>query len=250
MNFPQRVIKAGETDSKIVNAIQQRLIVLGISNLDGAGTFGANTTAAVKQFQAMHRDRFGNPLITDGKVGAITWGVLFDNVVTEQKAAPNAFLTKAIEIAETQIGVMEVPAGSNRGEKVEAYLASTNTPAGSFWCAAFVFWCFKNAAEDQGIVNPVFKTAGCLTHWEKTKGEKITKAQAINDPLLIKPGSIFIKDHGGGMGHTGIVTAVSAGFIETIEGNSNPSGSSNGIGVFRLKFRKINTIEKGFIIYE
>lgn len=249
MEFPQRIIKAGEADTEIVKAVQQRLIALGIANFEATGTFGPKTTAAVKQFQALHRDRFGNPLVTDGKIGSITWDILFDNVAPVQSDAPSGLLAKAIEIAQSQIGVMETPPGSNRGKEVDAYLASTNTPVGNFWCAAFIFWCFKKAAEELGIVNPVFKTAGCLAHWNNTKGQKITKAQAINNPMLIKPGSIFIKDHGSGLGHTGIVTGVSDGFIETIEGNSNPSGSSNGIGVFKLKFRKINTIEKGFIIY-
>ncbi|MRG48781.1 CHAP domain-containing protein [Chitinophaga sp. SYP-B3965] len=250
MEFPKRIIKAGETDRTIVKAIQQRLLALGIGDFEATGTFGPKTTAAVKQFQALHRDRFGNPLITDGKIGSITWEILFDNVAPVQNVAPTGLLAKAIEVAESQIGVMEKPPGSNRGAEVDAYLRSTNTPLGSFWCAAFIYWCFNEAAGTLSIVNPVVKTAGCLAHWNKTQATKITKAQAINDPMLIKPGSIFIKDHGGGLGHTGIVTAVSDGFIETIEGNSNPSGSSNGIGVFRLKFRKINAIEKGFIIYE
>ncbi|MGF6926081.1 hypothetical protein QFZ48_001581 [Chitinophaga sp. W2I13] len=249
MNYPNKVIKAGETNSQIVKAIQQRLIELGIGTLQGTGTFGPKTVSAVKQFQALHRDRFGNPLIVDGEVGAITWEVLFDDGVPEETNAPNTLLAKAIEVAESQIGVMEVPPGSNRGPQVEAYLASTNTPPGNYWCAAFVYWCFKKAAADLGIANPVVKTAGCLDHWNKTKALKITTAKAINNPSLIVPGSIFIKSHGGGFGHTGIVTAVNGGFIETIEGNSNPNGSSNGIGVFRIKFRKINSIEKGFIIY-
>ena len=249
MEFPQRIIKAGETDRTIVKAIQQRLLALGIGNFEATGTFGPKTTAAVKQFQALHRDRFGNPLITDGKIGSITWEILFDNVAPVQETAPSDLLAKAIEVAVSQIGVMENPPGSNRGREVDAYLQSTNTPLGSFWCAAFVYWCFREAASQLGIANPVFKTAGCLAHWNKTAGRKLPKAQALSNPSLIKPGSIFIKDHGSGLGHTGIVTAVSDGFIETIEGNSNPSGSSNGIGVFRLKFRKINSIEKGFIIY-
>lgn len=48
------------------------------------------------------------------------------------------------------------------------------------------------------------------------------------------------------MGHTGIVTSVSGGYIHTIEGNSNNNGSREGIGVFELT-RKIKSIENGFI---
>lgn len=249
MNYPNKIVKTGEANSAIVKAIQQRLITLGIGALQGTGTYGPKTVAAVKQFQALHRDKYGNPLIVDGEVGAITWEALFNVPATEQTHAPNALLAKAIAVAESQVGVMEDPPGSNRGTQVNAYLASTNTPPGNYWCAAFVYWCFKKAAAELGIPNPVYKTAGCLDHWNHTQGLKITTARAVNNPSLIVPGSIFIKNHGGGFGHTGIVTAISGGFIETIEGNSNPNGSSNGIGVFRLQFRKINSIEKGFIIY-
>ena len=55
--------------------------------------------------------------------------------------------------------------------------------------------------------------------------------------------------YGGGTGHTGIVESVSGGFINTIEGNTNESGSRNGIGVFKRQ-RKINSINKGFIEYK
>jgi hypothetical protein len=55
-------------------------------------------------------------------------------------------------------------------------------------------------------------------------------------------------DHGGGKGHTGIVTSRNGGYINTIEGNSNDGGSREGLGVFTLE-RKITTITKGFILY-
>lgn len=71
---------------------------------------------------------------------------------------------------------------------------------------------------------------------------------ASNNPSLLKPGQIFIIDHGRDFGHTGIIEFVEGGFIRTIEGNSNPTGSSNGIGVFQLT-RKIVKINKGFIQY-
>jgi hypothetical protein len=158
-------------------------------------------------------------------------------------------LERAVEMAVTQIGVMENPPKSNRGKEVRMYMESAGSQEGLFWCAGFVYWCFNEAARALGRPNPLVKTVGCLDHWRRTTADKILKNQAVDNPALIRPGSIFIKDHGRGMGHTGIVEKVENGFIRTIEGNSNTNGSSNGIGVFRLDFRKINTIEKGFIIY-
>lgn len=53
------------------------------------------------------------------------------------------------DIAESEIGVREVPPGSNRGPRVGAYqavcaLASTQ-PTGWPWCAAFVCWTIGQA---------------------------------------------------------------------------------------------------------
>lgn len=252
MQFPNRIIKEGETDINIVKAIQNRLKEVGIGDLSGTGIFGPKTTSAVKQFQALHRDAHGTPLISDGKIGSITWGVLFNtDPLAEAPAQPadSPLLIRAVEVAITQIGVMENPPGSNKGRDIKMYMESAGSREGLFWCAGFVYWCFNEAARQLGRPNPVVRTVGCLDHWRKTTANKILKNQAIQDPSLIRPGSIFIKDHGQGMGHTGIIESVENGFVKTIEGNSNSSGSSNGLGVFRLNFRKINSIEKGFIIY-
>lgn len=96
--------------------------------------------------------------------------------------------------------------------------------------------------------NPLVKTGGVINHWNNSTGKKIKPVDAVNNPAILKPGYIFFLDYGGGRGHTGIIEKVDGGFIHTIEGNSNPAGSSNGIGVFQLQ-RKIGKINKGFIAY-
>jgi hypothetical protein len=250
MNYPNRVIQSGETNKTVVKAVQTRLNELGFGPLEVIGIFGPKTTNAVKLFQATHHDQNGNPLEIDGKLGSVSWATLFgQQTVVSVDENTNKLLTEAIKVAASQVGVMEDPPGSNRGKKVEEYLASTGLDGGHYWCAAFVYWCFLKASETLGKKNPVFKTAHCMTHWNKTPGKKIAVADAVNKPSLIKPGHIFIINTGGASGHTGIVEKVEGGFIHTIEGNSNPQGSSNGIGVFRLK-RKISKINKGFIEYK
>lgn len=249
MIYPNRVIKEGEKDTKIVKAVQQRLIELGCTTLNATGTFGPKTVAAVKQFQATHRDQQGNPLEMDGKLGSISWNVLFDNPVEESRATGSDLATEAVKAAISCIGVMEKPPGSNRGPEVDKYLSCVGCPPGLFWCAAFVYSTFNDAAKKLGRSNPLVKTAGCIDHWNRTKAKKITTTEAINNPGLLKPGDVFIISHGGGAGHTGIVEKIEGGFVHTIEGNSNPAGSRNGIGVFRLQ-RKIGKINKGFLQYK
>ena len=250
MNYPKRVIQKGKANKPIVKAIQAKLNASGCGPITVDGDFGNKTFSAVKLFQSTRKDKNGNLLIADGKIGAITWEALFGaDTVVENNQAPNIFLTTLIEIANNEIGTREVPLGSNKGPKVKAYLNSVGLDEGFFWCAAFVYWCAEQAAQKLNRTNPVYKTAGCLSHWNNTTATKVKTADAINNTALVKVGSIFIIDHGAGMGHTGIVTGVHGGFINTIEGNSNPEGGSNGIGVFALE-RKINTIQKGFIIYK
>lgn len=249
MNYPNRLIKEGEKDVEIVKAIQQRLNQIGYGSFEGTGIFGPKTTSAVKQFQSQHRDPQGVPLTPDGKIGAITWQILFGTKsVPVVDKAEKGISAEAVKVAKTQIGVMESPPNSNKGPEVNQYLASVNCPPGNFWCAGFVYWCFNEAAKKLKRDNPACKTAGCLFHWNNSSGKKITTREAINNPSLIKPGAVFIMDHGKGMGHTGIISRVEGGFIYTIEGNSNSGGSRNGIGVFELT-RKIASINKGFIEY-
>lgn len=248
MNYPKRIVKKGEADKSIVKAVQKRLNAVGCGPLGEDGDFGNKTFMAVKQFQSNRLDQFGQPLIIDGQIGAITWWVLFGGMPGTGK--PNdPLLAKALDIAQANLGVKETPPNSNRGPEVENFLHSVGRNPGDAWCAAFVYWCFDEAAKSLGLQNPLHKTGHCLTHWNNTKGRKIAKNIAQNDISLVRPGQIFIIKVGTkGNGHTGIVTKVEGGFIHTIEGNTNPGHSSEGLGVFQLK-RKINTISAGFIDY-
>lgn len=249
MNYPGRLIKIGETDQAIVVAIVNALAGFGY-RLAAANTgFDASVGALVKLFQSQHFDAGGLPLKVDGKVGPMTWGALFGTTTTSMATGLAA---AALAEAVTQIGVMEQPPGSNRGPQVDAYLIEAGAPVGSFWCMAFVYWCFKHGGANQGIANIFPKTAGCLDAWNRVRtgmpSRILTKARALADPTLVKPGMVFILDHGGGLGHTGIIASVSGGSLATVEGNSNPNGSSNGIGVFALNRRKITDGElKGFL---
>lgn len=256
MPYPGRVIKRGEKDGDIVRAVQTRLNETGCGPIGVDGDFGADTERSVKLFQIRFADQDGGSLKVDGQVGPMTWGMLFGtrSVPTADKA-PSKLLAGALAFAATQIGVMEQPLGSNRGPEVDAYLRSVGldpTKGAYAWCAAFVYYCFQQAATRLGRANPVVKTAGVLDHWSKAGKAGVPRifgADALNNPALVKPGHIFILDYGGGAGHTGLVESVNGGKLVTIEGNTNDGGSREGIGVFRRTSRKIADVKKGFIDY-
>lgn len=250
MLFPGRLIKVGETNAAIVTAIATALAALGYPSTSPPGVFDNAFKSLVKLFQSQNVDEAGRPLEVDGEVGSMTWGALFG--ASTAAVTGGSLAISALGMAVSQLGVMEVPLGSNSGPVVNQYLASTNTPPGNFWCMAFVFWCFREAAAAASSSNPFPKTAGCLSAWNKVKASQptklITRAQAIANPSLVRPGQVFILDHGRGLGHTGFVRQAFGGPFKTIEGNSNATGGRNGLGVFELNRRKISDPTlKGFI---
>ena len=141
-----------------------------------------------------------------------------------------------IKKAITQLGVEEIPRGSNAGPEVEIYLRSVGLAKGYAWCMAFVYWVVNQSAIKTATKNPLKKTAGVLDQY------RACLSLVVKTPL---PGDVFIMDFGKGTGHTGFVEKVVGTKIHTIEGNTNDQGSREGYAVCRRK-REISTI-KAFI---
>lgn len=144
---------------------------------------------------------------------------------------------KALAQAITQLGQHENPLGSNWGKPVQDYLKSVGINFPASWCMAFVYWCFEQVSEGK---NPLVKTGGVLNAWNKAD----KKYRVTDNP---QPGDIFIMNFGKGLGHTGIVEKTDANFIYTIEGNSNDSGSREGIEVCRKQRPKTKIV--GYLRY-
>ncbi len=170
-NFPGHVIGLRDPDTRSIVLIQKRLNQLGCGPIAEDGVFGPQTEEAVELFQMRSADHFSLPLDMDGKVGPLTWASLFAAPeIATVTAAGSRLLAETLIFAATQIGVMEQPLGSNRGPEVDKYLQSVgiDPSQGSFpWCAAFVYFCFQQAAIGLGLANPVIKTAGVLDHWNR-----------------------------------------------------------------------------------
>lgn len=167
--------------------------------------------------------------------------------------SPNSDGDKFAKILSINRNVKEEPKGSNRGQMVSAYLASTGLGGGYPWCMAFVYYVFNELSKQLGQANPLPKTAGVMNHWNSApKDVKITIQQAKADPNLVRPGQIFIMSRPGkGLGHTGIVLGVDPQkrTFTTIEGNTNDqqSGEGDRVGVNVRKLDS-NTL-LGFLDY-
>lgn len=131
---------------------------------------------------------------------------------------------EVIEIARSQAGTLEYPAGSNEQKFGEWYGMN-----GQPWCAMFISWVLAKA----GFKNPLYR-ASYTPAWVdmfKAAGRWYTKPRRGDIVFFDFPDSVHRVQH------VGLVTRVNPdGSIRTVEGNtsSGPSGSQdNGGGVFR-----------------
>ena len=120
--------------------------------------------------------------------------------------------------AESQLGVIEWPAGSNKVKYNDWFYARSGS-AGA-WCMAFVQWIFARA----GLPLPV-KTASCtvLANYAKAHKQWVTAGY--------KPGDILFMHWGKDKAvteHVGIVKAVNGKYVTTYEGNTSLASQANG----------------------
>lgn len=159
--------------------------------------------AALRRFQSEATDWTGRPLKVDGQLGPRTrWALAISDLPRHRR--------DIVAIACSQVGVEEVPPGSNRGVAVDGYLKPTGLSAVP-WCAAFVCW--------------VLREAGCLEGLKFTPSAAQCLRQlrpAVSGPL---PGDVFGWVNPDGTGHVGFVigdapVSSGQGAIITCEGNS------------------------------
>jgi len=245
MTYPGRAVRKNDPRPNVVSAVQARLNEVGCGPLEADGVFGGDTESALKLFQTRRN------LLADGVVGPHTWAELFNDAPPPVIEAPVPLLAQVVAKGLSQDGVREDPGRPNRGPQVDQYLARVGLdPAkGYAWCASFAYWCFDEAARQLGVANPCVKTGGVLDHWARSPlSARVAAQDAFDDPRLIRPGALFVVDHGAGKGHMGIVVQVLAGEIATIEGNTNRAGSREGDGVYQ-KTRTVSSINVGFLDY-
>ena len=208
---------------------------LGLTGGGITNVFGPYTEQLVVNFQKTHG------LDADGIVGPQTWQALFE----EEQPKPTADLGwTALEIARTQVGVKEIPRGSNSGPDVLKYLRYAGGIAGQPWCVAFAAWCIGMAAQKLGIPMPIPNSLERRN--PRLSSSAIYKWGLLNHRITTKPepGDVFVVIGGDtGHYHTGLVASLAIGDrFQTIEGNSNSEGSANGESVvFRRNGRRLKT---------
>ena len=142
-------------------------------------------------------------------------------------------------IAESQIGTQEDSAHTNRGAAILKYQqASELDGQGWPWCAAFVDWCIAQCiAQFPAHIGtrlderPQTASAFGLQDWANDPAHGCL---VFSDPKKAARGDLIVFT----FSHCGIVTAAdNTGYLETVEGNTNPDGGRDGYEVCRKTTR-------------
>lgn len=137
----------------------------------------------------------------------------------------DAVIDRLLLVAGSQEGYHEARTGSDwNNDNAFGQWYGMNRAA---WCAMFVSWAANKAGIPESVI---YRHAYTPYGWKWFKDH----GRAVATP---KRGDIFYV-YSASMGvvhHVGIVESVGAGFVRTVEGNTNTSGSAQGDGVYRLK---------------
>lgn len=140
-----------------------------------------------------------------------------------------------IEVARGELGVTELPPGSNRVKYWDDWPGWQGQP----WCVAFLYWVFHHAGEGSAFFAGA-RTASCgtLYRWYKEQGQTVPIHEA-------RPGDIVILNFSGTSEtqHCGLVVdTLKMGYFQTIEGNTSQSGSQSNGGQVCLKTRNLSQV--------
>ena len=141
-------------------------------------------------------------------------------------------MSKLIEIAESQIGVVEEPINK---VKYNDWIYNKPTSGSAYaWCGAFVSWVFNEAGLPLGNIGLKRGFVGCPYAVERIS--KWGKLVTVPTEGCV----VFYEWNGDGrFDHTGIfVKDLGGGLFEAIEGNTSFKDNSNGGQVMRRSDRK------------
>jgi hypothetical protein len=230
-------------NKKDIMKIQSWLSLFAMSNpnagttTDVDGDFGGATEKAVMNYQK------AKGLTQNGIVDKSTFDLLGEPMKNAFEGNINGanlrqlVINTATNHLKNHPFELNIKGQSNMGPWVRAYMEG-HEGTSWFWCMGFVQAIIDQAASLQG---KNFKTLMPLTFSCDTVGTTglqkglLSRFTAVrNNPSLVKPGDVFLlQKTPNDWIHTGIIISIGNGVFETIEGNTNDGGSSNGNAVLK-----------------
>ena len=159
--------------------------------------------------------------------------------LTDSEFSELPLAERTLHVARSQVGVKEVPSGSNWGPMVKIFLAFAGWKSPQPWCAAFIGYCIVQAGGKKSRLWKGLASTWSLYDWA-VKTNRLSRVP--------KRGDLFVWSTAKG-GHTGIVAEVvkkpsgtrTIYYVRTIEGNTNAEGSREGNAVLG-KLRSVASI--------
>ena len=208
--------------------------------------FGVATESSVKAFQLL----IGKP--QSGKVDAATWAALTASLSNALDYSPTSASLDAATLQVAQAHLAQHPrefGGDNRGPWVRAYMDG-NEGVEWKWCAGFVTFVLKQAAYAVGVAMPFPGSFSCdVLAAQAQQAGRFVKGSALagNSQVRDSLGAVFlflVRRTSTDWTHVGLGFNFSGDTFETIEGNTNDEGSSNGYEVCQ---RRRGIASKDFI---
>ena len=201
------------------------------------GDFGAATELAVMNFQQAN----GKP--KTGIVDQHVFDALCAPMIGAYKTTINGggLRDTLLKVAHLHCDKhpieLQINGSQNLGPWVRSYCQG-NEGNDWLWCMGFVQTIFDQATEVLGedftTIMPLTYSCDVVAQHAKQKQQFIANSDVRNNPGRVKPGDIFlVQKTSNDWVHTGIISGVNGDCFETIEGNTNTGGSSNGTGVFK-----------------
>lgn len=180
-------------------------------------------------------------LSVDGIDGEKTWKAIAQKILgsTPTISKPNLILSgtlaqKLIALAKAEVGVEEID-GTNCGPRVNQYKSATwlDSTKSWPWCAAFICWLFREAMKGGSYSFSRPETAGAwdFENWCRSQDKSVILLKPHNNKIQAGDIIIFTFSHIG----IAISDPDSNGFVTTIEGNTDGSGSREGGAVLQKK---------------
>lgn len=156
-------------------------------------------------------------------------------------------LSKVLEVARGELGVTELPKGSNRVKYNTAYYGREVSGEDFPWCVVLQWWIFNEAGERMAFFGGG-KTASCRTllRWYREQGLTVDKKDIQIGDILIQNFSGKKRNGELDTEHCGLVVNKGplAGTWYCIEGNTSPGeeGSQDNGGCVALKLRSVKNV--------